>query len=267
MLELLIASIEQKKAQLDRMRPLPPDALRNLEHAYDLELTYTSNAIEGNTLTQIETNLVIEKGIAIGGKKLRDHIEAIDHYDAIRYVRAIARQESSLTESVVRNLHALVIKHSYPDIAGSYASQERFVNTDQGRHTFPPPADVPALMGDFAKWLGMAPAMPETAFMAHRHLADIHPFDDGNGRIARLLMNLVLLRGGYPPVAVRPDDRLAYLRALQQEQAGQGDAGFKRLLYERLDSTLEDYLRASQEALLQFDPTQKLNTKKLTPRG
>ena len=95
MLELLIASIEQKKAQLDRMRPLPPDALKNLEHAYDLELTYTSNAIEGNTLTQIETNLVIEKGIAIGGKKLRDHIEAIDHYDAIRYVRAIARQESS----------------------------------------------------------------------------------------------------------------------------------------------------------------------------
>ena len=137
MLELLIASIEQKKAQLDRMRPLPPDALKNLEHAYDLELTYTSNAIEGNTLTQIETNLVIEKGIAIGGKKLRDHIEAIDHYDAIRYVRAIAQAESSLTESVVRNLHALMIKHSYPDVAGSYATQARFVNTGQGGHLIP----------------------------------------------------------------------------------------------------------------------------------
>src|ERR1700733_13060967 len=116
MLAALIASIEEKKAQLDRLRPLSPRALGNLEHARDLELTYTSNAIEGNTLTQIETNLVIEQGITVGGKKLRDHLEAIDHWDAIRYVREMAGRIAPLTESDLRNLHALVLKRSSPDI-------------------------------------------------------------------------------------------------------------------------------------------------------
>ena len=257
MLNVLIRGVEEKKAQLDRLRPLSPHALTNLEHAYDLELTYTSNAIEGNTLTQIETNLVIEKGITIGGKKLKDHLEAIDHYDAIRYVREVAQQAAPLTEIDIRNLHALVLKRSDPEIAGSYATSSRYVNTDSGRHTFPSPAEVPSLMGDFAAWLRDAPATPETAFTAHRRLVDIHPFNDGNGRTARLLMNLVLIRGGYPPVAVRPDDRLAYLHALQESQAGRSNESFNRLLYERLDSTLGEYLSALREALPQPDPTQR----------
>ena len=249
MLAALTDDIEWKKAQLDRLRPLSPGALVNLEHAYDLELTYTSNAIEGNTLSQVETNLVIEQGITISGKKLRDHLEAIDHYEAIRYVREIARHSSPLTESDVRNLHALVMKRSGPEIAGRYATASRYVTTDSGRHQFPSPSEVPALMGDFAAWLAAAPAAPDAAFAAHLRLVDIHPFNDGNGRTVRLLMNLVLIRGGYPPVAVRPEDRLAYLRALQEAQSGKGSEAFERLLYERLDATLEEYLRALQEAL------------------
>lgn len=251
MLEALIAGIEEKKSQLQRLRPLAPHALDNLQHAHDLELTYTSNAIEGNTLSQIETNLVIEDGITIGGKKLKDHLEAIDHYDAIRYVRGIARQNTPLSEYDIRSLHALVVKRADPDIAGRYADAGRYVATDTGRHQFPSPAEVPALMGDFGAWLGPAPATPETAFAAHRRLVDIHPFNDGNGRTARLLMNLILLRGGYPPIAVRPDDRLAYLRALQEAQAGGSDEAFRRLLYERLDATLDEYVRAMREALPQ----------------
>jgi Fic family protein len=267
MLNVFIKDVEEKKAQLDRLRPLSPHALTNLEHAYDLELTYTSNAIEGNTLTQIETNLVIEKGITVGGKKLKDHLEAIDHYDAIRYVREVAQQAAPLTEIDIRNLHALVLKRSDPEIAGSYATSARYVNTDNGRHTFPSPAEVPSLMGDFAAWLRDAPATPETAFTAHRRLVDIHPFNDGNGRTARLLMNLVLIRGGYPPVAVRPDDRLAYLHALEEAQAGRGDDGFKRLLYERLDSTLGEYLSALREALPQPETTRRPGPDAPKPRG
>jgi Fic family protein len=121
--------------------------------------------------------------------------------------------------------------------------------TDAGRHAFPAPALVPALMGDFAAWLVAAPGEPVTAFDAHRRLVDIHPFNDGNGRTARLLMNLILIRAGYPPVAVRPEDRPAYIHALQEAQGGGGVARFNRLLFERLDATLSDYLTALREAL------------------
>lgn len=246
----LRAAIAAKKAELDRLRDRTgPGALANLEHAHDLELTYTSNAIEGNTLTAAETTLVIERGITIGGKPLKDHLEALDHFDALHYVRDLARRAGPLTEGDVRNLHRLVVQRSHPEIAGRYADQGRYVVTDSGRHAFPSPAEVPALMGDFAHWLGAAVDTPEIAFTAHRRLVAIHPFNDGNGRTARLLMNLILIRGGYPPVAVRPEDRPAYLRALQAVQAGKGPDMFDRLLYERLDATLGEYLSASQEAL------------------
>jgi Fic family protein len=244
----LLASIAARKKQLDELRPLPSRALASLEHYYDIELTYTSNAIEGNTLSPVETTLVVEKGITISGKPLKDHLEALDHYDAIRYVRELARQETPLTESDVRNLHKLVMRRSAPGIAGQYADLPRYVRTETGRHSFPSPAEIPALMGDFAGWLATAPNTPDTAFMAHRRFVDMHPFNDGNGRTARLLMNLILIRGGYPPVAVRPEDRLEYIRSLQQAQAGQGAETFNALLYRRLDATLGEYCSALQQS-------------------
>jgi Fic family protein len=248
-MDQLLTSIRGKKAELDRLRVAVPGGLSNLEHNRDLELTYTSNAIEGNTLTAAETTLVIEQGITVAGKPLKDHLEAIDHYDAIRCVRELARQATPLTEMDIRGLHRLVVLRSRPDIAGSYADQGRYVLTDSGRHAFPSPAQVPALMGDFAAWLRHAPDTPETAVRAHRDLVDIHPFNDGNGRTARLLMNLILIRGGYPPVAVRPVDRPAYLQASQVHQAGQGSEEFDELLYRRLDATLDESLAAVRDAL------------------
>lgn len=237
-------SIVRKKASLDRMRPLSPEALANLEHYYDIELTYTSNAIEGNTLSPVETALVIEQGVTIAGKPLKDHLEALDHYDAIRYVRELARQTNPLTESDVRNLHSLVMKRSRPDIAGRYADVARYVRTEAGRHAFPSPAEVPRLMGDLAGWLAASDDTPEKALTAHRRLVDIHPFNDGNGRTARLLMNLILIRAGYPPLAVRPEDRLRYILSLQQAQSGLGTESFYKLLYGRLDAALDEYIAA-----------------------
>ncbi|MBV8820428.1 MAG: Fic family protein [Acidobacteriaceae bacterium] len=238
----LLAAIEAKKQQLDQLRSSQREALARFEHYQNIELTYTSNAIEGNTLTAVETTLVIEQGITIGGKPLKDHLEALDHYDAILYLRTLARDPQPLTESDVRNLHRLVMQRSNPDIAGSYASLPRYVRTETGRHAFPAPALVPALMKEFASWLAAAPGTPESAFDAHRRLVDIHPYNDGNGRTARLLMNLLLIRGGFPPIAIRPEDRLAYIRALQSAQAGQGTEEFNQLLYERLNATLDEYL-------------------------
>jgi len=243
-MEKLLQAIISKRDELDRLRPLPREVLSNLEHYYDLEITYSSNAIEGNTLTPVETTLVIEQGITVGGKPLKDHLEALDHYDALRYVRDLGSEKGRLTESDVRNLHRLVMYRSRPDITGQYANVARYVRTETGRHEFPSPVEIPALMGDFSRWLNGAADTPETAFAVHRRLVDIHPFNDGNGRTARLLMNLILIRGGYPPIAVRPEDRLAYIRALQRGQAGQGTEDFDSLLYERLDATLEEYLNA-----------------------
>lgn len=244
----LLEAIADKKDRLDHLRPLPPEALRNLEHYYDVEITYTSNAIEGNTLSPVETTLVIEQGVTIAGKPLTDHLQALDHYDAIRYVRELARGKTPVTESDVRNLHRLVVQRSRPDIAGRYADLARYVRTETGRYEFPSPAEIPPLMGDFGQWLSAAPDTPQAAFTAHRRLVDVHPFNDGNGRTARLLMNLILIRGGYPPIAVRPEDRTAYIRALQAAQAGQGAGSFDQLLYERLDATLAEYLSAFGEA-------------------
>jgi Fic family protein len=248
-MDRLLKRVAAKKAELDRVRPLLAHGLGNFEHVRDLELTYTSNAIEGNTLSAAETALVIEQGITIGGKPLKDHLEAIDHYEAIGFVRAIARQKEPLTEADVRNLHRLVLRRSDPESAGRYADRGRYVLTDTGRHTFPSPAEIPALMGGLAAWLGRAPDTPQTAFTAHRRLVEIHPFNDGNGRTARLLMNLILLRAGYLPIAVRPEDRPAYIRALQTAQAGRGPENFDRLLFERLDATLDEHLEVARQAL------------------
>jgi Fic family protein len=261
----LLQSIAEKKAELDRLRSRAPGGLSNFEHSQDIELTYTSNAIEGNTLTAVETAMVVETGITVGGKPLRDHLEAVDHFAALGYVRALARQAGPFTEMDVRTLHRLVMLRSNPEIAGRYADQGHYAVTDAGRHGFPSPAEVPALMGDFAGWLNGAAATPETAFTAHRQLVDSHPFNDGNGRTARLMMNLILIRGGYPPVAVRPRDRAAYIAALQQAQAGHGHGAFDGLLYERLDATLEEYVSAARQALLEPGSTARRETDKSGP--
>lgn len=247
--DALVQRIAGEKAEFDKLRAQAPHGLDNLARSQDIELTYTSNAIEGNTLSAAETRMVIEHGITIGGKPLRDHLEAVGHFEALHYVRELARQAEPLREADIRNLHRLVMQRVDPEMAGRYADQSRFVETDVGRHRFPSPAEMPALMGDFARWLGPAPATPQTAFAAHRRLVEIHPFNDGNGRTARLLMNLLLLRGGYPPVAVRPQDRPAYIDALQDAQAGRGGKRFDRLLCERLDDALAESLRALHEAL------------------
>jgi Fic family protein len=220
----VLTSIAVRKNRLDGLRPLSSKALAALEHYYDIELTYTSNALEGNTLSPVETTLVIEKDITIGSKPLKHHLEALDHYDAIRYVRELARQETPITQNDVRNVHKLMMQRSAPEIAGQYADLPRYVRTETGRHSFPSPADIPALMADFAAWLSPAPNTPETAFDAHRRLVDIPPFNDGNGRTARLLMNLVLIRGGYPPVAVPPKTGLNTSAACSRNRPGREPA-------------------------------------------
>jgi len=203
MTDKLLADIAARKAQLDALRPMSREALRGLRKAFDVDLTYTSNAIEGNTLTLRETAELIEHGITVGGKPLRDHLEAVDHYNAVQWMREVAEQATPLDESTVRELHRRIVFRSQPEIGGLYSTFRRAAAGSQA--IFPNPVKIPRLMQDFGERLSLAGPDPAESFKAHFDLAAIHPFGDGNGRTARLLMNLMLLRGGYPPVAVRPE--------------------------------------------------------------
>lgn len=249
MSEALAATVEGKRDELAQLRRITPHAWEGLERSHRLDITFTSNAIEGNTLTAGETALVVEKGITVSGKPLRDHLEATDHAKALDWVLDIAARETRPPgEADIRTLHALVVAGSDSAIAGQYADRARFVNTTTGQHQFPIPAEVPALMGDFADWLRGAATGARTAFDAHRRLVAIHPFNDGNGRTARLLMNLVLARDSYPAIAIRPEDRPRYLAALEADQAGKGSNAFNALMFERLNATLDLYLSAARQA-------------------
>lgn len=229
-----------KKARLDGLRPLAGPSLAALERWYDVELTYTSNAIEGSTLTRSETAVVVEKGITIGGKPLKDHLEALDHMDALAFVRVLGTSAEALREGDLREIHRLVLARSAPDEAGRYASHERKVLGSASR--FPSPIEIAPLMADFAHWLASAIPGPATAFEAHYRLVTIHPFSDGNGRTARLLMNLILFRAGYPPVVIAPEHRVAYLDALQKRQTGGDAGGWTELMLGQLEAGLDAYL-------------------------
>jgi Fic family protein len=228
------------KRRLDALRPLSKGALESLEAWYEVELTYTSNALEGNTLTRQETALVLGQGITVRGKPLKDHLEAIDHQDAWRFVRELAQRGAPIVEYDIRQIHALVLGRSDRDEAGRYSQRQRMITGSLA--VLPSPAEVPALMGDFARWLAAAPANPATADEAHYRLVAIHPFTDGNGRTARLLMNLILLQAGYPPVVIPPEQRPDYVDALETRHVGGDTAPWQTFMEARLIESLERYL-------------------------
>ncbi len=208
----LLTAIAAKKERLDSMRPVSRAALFALQKSYDVDLTYTSNAIEGNTLTLRETAELIEHGITVGGKPLRDHLEAVDHYNAVLWMRELAAMDTPMDENIVRELHRRIVARSQPEVGGIYSTLPRRIAGSPA--IFPNAVKIPQLMKDYGEWLRMAEPAPAASFDAHFQLVAIHPFADGNGRTARLLMNLLLVREGYPPVAVRPEDRKMYLDTL-----------------------------------------------------
>jgi Fic family protein len=242
-----VARLNRKKQRLDRLRPLSPRSLEALEAWYDVELTYSSNAIEGNTLTRSETAILLEKGITIAGKPLKDHLEAIGHRDALGFVRTLAAQDAPVREIDIREIHRLVFMRVDPEESGHYSQHQRMIAGSP--LVLPSPAEIPALMGDFAIWLAAAPAGFDTAFSAHARLVAIHPFSDGNGRTGRLLMNLLLMQAGYPPVVIGPEHRAAYIDALQELQLRRNEPPYRCFMIRRLEASLDHILAALERAV------------------
>jgi Fic family protein len=157
----------------------------------------------------------------------------------------LAEKTTPLDESTVQELHRRIVFRSQPDIGGLYTTLPRRIAGS--RVVFPNAAKIPALMKEYGEWLGKVEPVPATSFDAHFRLVALHPFADGNGRTARLLMNLLLLRGGYAPVAVRPEDRKTYLDALEHASVRGDLKPFQTFMHARLDATLGEYLSALQE--------------------
>ncbi|WP_332605174.1 Fic family protein [Acinetobacter sp. ESBL14] len=208
--------IDDLKAKLDQHRPLSPGIVKNLYEDLILRWTYHSNAIEGNTLTLLETKVVLE-GITVGGKALREHFEAINHRDAILYVEDIIKKQEPFSEWQIRNIHQLILKNIDDENAGQYRQQNVLI---PGATTNPP--DYTLLndkMAQFIDWYNteahnLHPV--ERAAKVHADFVGLHPFVDGNGRTSLLLMNLELLKSGYPPSVITVENRLAYYEALDQ---------------------------------------------------
>ena len=244
-LSALLTKIDHLKSQLDALRPLPEHTVRTLHEQQVLEWTYHSNAIEGNTLSLKETKVVLE-GITIGGKSLNEHFEAINHREAITYVESIVSGKEILSEWQIKNIHQLVLKNIDARNAGRYRQQN--VVIAGASHTPPNFLHLPQAMTALMTWYqGAANLHPlQRAARLHVDFVGIHPFVDGNGRTARLLMNFELMRSSYLPAIIRVEQRLAYYDALDTAHTTRNYAPFLQLLAEQERETLRHYLSIIQ---------------------
>lgn len=230
------------KKQLDDARPFSKEIVDNLEKWFAVELTYSSNAIEGNTLTRLETALVLDTGITIGGKPMKDHLEAINHQAALNYLKNLVNRTKISLDDILE-LHHLILKGIDDTNAGVVRRVP--VRISGSTVILPNPMKVTQLLDEMLDWMGAAHDDPVSfAALAHYKLVTIHPFVDGNGRTGRLLMNLILMQHGYPPAIIAPKDRLIYIKSLEQAQLGGSLDDYLHLMYQAIYKSLQIYLKA-----------------------
>jgi Fic family protein len=244
--EGLASRIEEKLKKLNSLRPLPGATVESLRKKLEVEMTYHSNAIEGNRLTLRETDLVINKGMTIGGRSMREHLEATNHKEALELLYAIASEKHEVTETDVLSLHAVILDKIKPEWAGFYRQEKVYIS---GTKYVPPKwREVPGLMQKVVQELNSSEkgaAAVESAAKVHYETVAIHPFCDGNGRLARLLMNLRLMRAGFPPTILRKEERKGYYAALEVGNEGNLKP-FADLVARDAERALDLYLSAAE---------------------
>lgn len=233
--------MDKLKKELDSKRPIPKETLRSLEESINLEWTYNSNGIEGNTLTLRETQVVLE-GITVGGKSIREHLEAINHEKAILYLNDLVKENNPITERNIKSIHQLVLKDIDNENAGRYRREN--VTIKGATHISPDYLKVPELMKklvlNYENWNDFHAIIQ--AALLHGELVKIHPFIDGNGRTSRLLMNLDLMNHGYNPVIIKKEDRLEYYEALDKAHTTGDYTDFVKLITKLEIVMLRKYL-------------------------
>lgn len=242
----LLNEIDVLKEQLSTLRPLPGEALKKIQDALDIEYTYESNRIEGNTLTLQETALVVNEGVTISGKSMREHLEAINHTEAINYIKDIAKQDIEISERTIKEIHALILHGIDRENAGRYRTVPVMISGST--HMPPQPYLIEKQMEDFMlRFKQMEAEKVHPVLIAaylHDELVRIHPFIDGNGRTSRLLMNLYLLRHGYVIITLKGsnDAKLNYYKALEKSHTEQLPEDFQKLVIEAEIAALQKYL-------------------------
>ena len=237
----LFGRIQRKKERLDAHRPLPESAVRKLREELRLLHTYHSNAIEGNTLTLQETKLVLGEGLTIGGKSVREHLEATNNAEAFDLIEAIAKEKREIDHITIQRIHEVVTRGIDVD-AGKYRVHN--VRITGATKTPPDFSKVYHLIDDLIALLKDKERKEhpiKTATFLHHKLVEIHPFTDGNGRVARLLTNLYLMKEGYPPIVLRKEERGKYYHFLRI--ADEGNLGpFENFIAKSADESLTLYL-------------------------
>ncbi|MDN3436844.1 Fic family protein [Planococcus sp. APC 3900] len=239
--------VDVLKNQLDQHRPLPPAAVKNLRDVYRVEWTYNSNAIEGNTLSLIETKVVMEDGLTIGGKRLQEHFEVINHSEAISFIEDQVNRTEPLDERTLKTIHHLILKNIDDENAGTYRSIN--VRISGSQHEPPHFLQVDNEMKNLFAWYEQEKDRlhpVELAALFHFKFVYIHPFADGNGRTARLLMNLILMSHGFPPAIVKAEDeqRLNYYETLEMASMRNEVQPFIHLIAGCVEESLTNYLKA-----------------------
>lgn len=231
-----------KLKSLNAARPLPNVALQKIKEALTIEWTYNSNSIEGNTLNLRETQLVLQEGITIKGKSLREHFEAKNHEHAINYLYTLVNPDYVIYSGDVLSLHSLVLRSIEDDFAGRLRNGGVRIS---GANFIPPNAQkVPDLFDDLVMFINTNPLqlnIIELATYFHHQFVWIHPFFDGNGRTVRLAMNLILMKAGFPPAIILKNDRKKYYEALNLANTGRYDK-LMLLMCQAIERTLNIYL-------------------------
>ncbi|QUH26151.1 Fic family protein [Serpentinicella alkaliphila] len=239
----MFEQIDQKKELIDKKRPLQINTIKSIRESLLLDWTYNSNAIEGNTLTLSETKVVLE-GITIGGKTLKEHLEAVNHKEAILYVEDIVKKNEDFSEWQIKSIHRLILKGIDDENAGVYRKENVLISG--ATHIPPDYFIVPEQMSELLKWYnleGQLLHVIERAALLHIIFVKIHPFIDGNGRTARLLLNLELMKNGFPPIIIRKEERIDYYNALDKAHTIDDFNDFIKLVVDSLNRTLDLYLK------------------------